>query len=113
MKVYEYSNCSSCKKALKWLESHGIEYKAVPIREKPPSVAELKKVHKAVGDIKRLFNTSGKDYRELGIKDKLPKLSDAQICEMLSKNGNLVKRPFVPSVGLVGFKENEWEEALL
>lgn len=114
MKVYEYKNCGTCKKALKFLSSNGIEYKAIPIREQPPTQAEIKKMLKEWG-VKRLFNTSGKDYRELGIKDKLASMNEVEIVKLLNSNGNLIKRPFVISkdVLLIGFKEEEWKEKLL
>ena len=88
------------------MDAGGIEYKKIPIRETPPTKAELKRVLKAYdGEIRRLFNTSGQDYRKLGIKDKLPSMTDAQAIDLLSKNGNLIKRPFaigkdVATVGL-------------
>jgi len=116
MKVYEYKNCGTCKKALKWLESHDIEYKKIPIRETPPSRAELKKMLKAYnGEIKKLFNTSGQDYRSMNLKDKMATISESEALELLSTNGNLVKRPFVVSkdVFLVGFQEASWKEQLI
>ncbi|RYD17649.1 MAG: arsenate reductase family protein, partial [Verrucomicrobiaceae bacterium] len=85
------------------------------IRETPPSVAELKTVLAATGgDIRKLFNTSGVDYRELGMKDKLPAMSEAEALKLLATNGNLVKRPFALGDGkaLVGFKESDWAAAL-
>jgi arsenate reductase len=115
LKVYEYQKCGTCRKAIQYLDSHKIEYEKIPIRETPPSVAELKKMLFFQKDIKKLLNTSGIDYRELKIKDKLPNMSESEILEMLSKNGNLIKRPFVLSkdFGLVGFKEEEWEKNLV
>lgn len=114
MKLYEYKNCGTCKKALKFLDSHGIEFKAIPIREQPPSKSEIKRMLKEYG-VKRLFNTSGKDYREMGIKNKLDSMNNDQIINLLNSNGNLIKRPFVISkdVLLIGFKEDEWKEKLL
>lgn len=115
LKVYEYNKCSTCRKALKHLEGKKVEYKTVPIREAPPTMAELKKMLKHYyGEIKRLFNTSGQDYRQLNIKDKLSKLSEAELLKLLSENGNLVKRPFVlgKTGGVVGFKEDEWKPFL-
>lgn len=115
LKVYDYKNCSTCRNAIKWLDAEGIAFTRVPIRETPPSVPELKKVLKAVdGDLRRLFNTAGGDYRAMKLKDTLPDMSDAEALQLLSEHGNLVKRPFVvgDGVGLVGFKEAEWREAL-
>ena len=115
LKVYEYSGCGTCSKALKWLEANKIQYDKIPIREKPPTKTELKKMLKFLeGDSKKLFNTSGKDYKELNLKDKLGKMSVDEQIELLSTNGNLVKRPFVMTAtsGMVGFKEDEWKEKL-
>ena len=113
LKIYEYKNCSTCKKALKWLDAKGLDFQAYPIRETPPSVAELKTMlahHE--GNISKLFNTSGQDYRAMGLKDKLGDLSEAEKLELLHSNGNLVKRPFIlgPNSGTTGFKEDLWTE---
>ena len=110
-KVYEYNGCSTCRKALKWLEQNETNYKVIPIRETPPNKTELRRMLKFYGgNIRKLFNTSGADYKKLNLKDNLPKLSEAQLIDMLNTNGNLVKRPFVINKegGLVGFKEQEW-----
>ena len=110
-KVYEYTGCSTCKKALKWLEQSGANYKVIPIRETPPNKAELRRMIKSYGgNIRKLFNTSGGDYKKLNLKDNIPKLSEAQLIDMLNTNGNLVKRPFVINKkgGVVGFKGDEW-----
>ncbi|PJZ66911.1 arsenate reductase family protein [Leptospira wolffii] len=115
LKVYEYKNCSTCRNALKYLESKKIPFETKPIRETPPSKSELKKMLSYLGgESKRLFNTSGGDYKELGLKDKLPKMSLDEQIELLSSNGNLVKRPFVlgEGFGMVGFKEEEWKSVL-
>ena len=112
-KVYEYKGCSTCRKALKWLDAQGIEYKAVPVRETPPNKTELRRVLKASeGNIRKLFNTSGGDYKKLNLKDNLPTLSEAQAIDILNTNGNLVKRPFVvnKSGGLTGFNEDTWQK---
>ena len=113
LKVYTYKNCSTCRKATQWLEAAGVAYTELPIREQPPSVAELKKMLKFMdGALKKLFNTSGGDYKELKLKDTLPKMTEARALDLLSKNGNLVKRPFAlsPGVGVVGFNEEVWQE---
>ena len=86
------------------------------IRETPPTTAELKTALKLLGgDIRKLFNSSGMDYRALGMKDKLPAMSEDDAIELLSQNGNLVKRPFLigNGVALVGFKPEIWRETLL
>lgn len=111
MKVYTYKNCSSCRKATKWLDAMGIGYEEHPIRDTPPSIAELKQMLAAQGgELRRLFNTAGGDYRELDMKSRLLTMSDAEAVELLSQRGNLVKRPFAvgKGVALVGFKEDEW-----
>lgn len=115
MKVYTYKNCSTCKKAVKWLDSQGISYEELPIRETPPSKAELKEMlGHYEGELKKLFNTAGGDYREMDMKNKLPGLSESDAFDLLAANGNLVKRPFLlgDDFGVVGFKEADWEEKL-
>lgn len=115
VKIYEYKNCGTCKKALKFLDAHSIEYKKVAIRETPPSKAELKKMLGYVGELKKLFNTSGMDYRSLNMKEILPTLSQEKALDLLASNGNLVKRPFVlfDKSGTVGFKEELWKDLFL
>lgn len=113
--VYAYKGCDTCRKGLKWLNERGIPHEVKAIRETPPTVAELKAAVAAFGgDLRPLFNTSGGDYRELGLKDKLPGMMEDEAVALLSKNGNLVKRPFVSGDGvvLVGFKEGEWAAVL-
>ena len=114
MNVYIYDKCGTCRKALNWLDERGIDYQTSPIRETPPSKSALKKMLKARnGELKKLFNTSSKDYRDPEVKDRLPELSIDEALALLASRGNLIKRPFVLSddVALVGFRENEWEEA--
>ena len=113
VRVYEYVKCSTCRKALKFLKNGGIAYTPVAIVDHPPTVPELKAMLGFTGDIKRLFNTSGVMYRELGIADKLKKMSSERALELLAKNGKLVKRPFVllADRGLLGFNEAEWTAA--
>ena len=113
--IYTYQKCGTCREALKWLDARGISYQVKPIRETPPTVAELKTMLAAMGgDLRKLFNTSGVDYRELGMKDRLPEMAETEALELLATNGNLVKRPFVTGRGkaLVGFKQAVWLEAL-
>lgn len=117
LKLYAYSGCSTCKNAIKWLKAHAIPFDEIAIRETPPSLAELKAMLDAhSGDLRRLFNVSGQDYRNLGLKDKLPTMSTAAALKLLAENGNLVKRPFAidtkNKIYLVGFKEDEWKLAL-
>ncbi len=114
IKVYEYKNCSTCRKAITFLESEGIEYQRIPIRETPPTQKELTVMFKSVDAPRKVFNVAGGDYRELKLKDSLPTMTEKQMVTLLAKNGNLVKRPFVigPGVALVGFKEDLWRTAL-
>ena len=110
--VYAYSGCGTCKSALKWLQSKGIEAVVKPIRETPPSLKELTEALAQVDSIRQLFNTSGGDYKELGLKDKLGAMSPSEALALLASRGNLVKRPFVAHQGryLVGFKDPAaWE----
>lgn len=115
LKVYTYAKCDTCRKAVKFLKGEDVAFREVPIRETPPSVAELKAMLKAYdGDLRRLFNTSGGDYKAQGLSTKLPSLSESEALSLLAGNGNLVKRPFAlgDGVHLVGFKEDEWRAAL-
>lgn len=112
-RVYEYEKCSTCRKALKFLDAKGIPYKKVAIVEQPPTMAELKGMLAAGVELKKLFNTSGILYREMKIGDKLKTMTQEQALALLAKHGKLVKRPFVllEGRGLVGFNENEWKAA--
>jgi len=114
LKVYAYKGCGTCRKAAKYLAEKAVDYKEIAIRETPPSKAELKRMLAAVGDLKKLFNTSGQDYRALGMKDKLPSMSTTEAIDLLAGNGNLIKRPFAidGDKGVVGFCENEWDDLL-
>jgi arsenate reductase len=111
MKIYTYKNCGTCKKATKWLDAKGITYEEFPIRDTPPSVAELRQMLRYQnGEVRKLFNTAGGDYRKMNMKEVLPTLSADEAIDLLASCGNLVKRPFVlgDSWGLVGFKEEVW-----
>ena len=115
MKVYTYKNCSSCKRAIAWIKAAGLEYQELPIRETPPTVAELRQMLGYLdGDLRKLFNTAGGDYRELNMKERLPQLSEAEALELLAGRGNLVKRPFLlgEDFGCVGFKPEQWTALL-
>ncbi len=110
-----YPRCSTCKKAVKWLEDNGIEYTYRDIKEDNPSEAELREWHAESGlPLKRFFNTSGMLYRDMQLKDKLPGMSEDEMFALLASDGLLVKRPIAVADGkvLVGFRETEWEEAL-
>ena len=116
LKVYTYANCDTCRRAVKWLRAHDLAFAEVPIRETPPSPAELRTMLAAQGgELRRLFNTSGRDYRELQLGAKLPTMSAAAALALLAGNGNLVKRPFLlgGKVALTGFDEAVWQAALL
>lgn len=106
---YGYDGCDTCRKAKKWLDAQGVEYKSIPIVEKPPSAALLKRVLKS-GDyeLKHLFNTSGQVYRQMKIKDKLATMTEAAALKLLSANGKLCKRPIVTDgkQHTVGFKSD-------
>lgn len=113
LKVYHYPKCSTCKKALAWLDQQGLAYTEEDIKAKPPTQKQLKEMLKFYeGELRRLFNTSGMDYRALGLKDKIPSMPEKEAFELLRSNGMLVKRPFVlgDNVGAVGFREKEWAE---
>ena len=110
MKFYQYPKCSTCRRAEKFLKQQNIDFESIDISIQPPSKDELIGMIKAQGDKKKLFNTSGMLYREMDVKSKLPGLDDEAAAELLSKNGMLIKRPFVigNDVALVGFKEELW-----
>ena len=112
MLVLCYPRCGTCKKALKWLDDNGFEYEYRHIVEDNPSREELKDWYEKSGlPLKRFFNTSGLKYKELGLKDKIPGMSDTEVFDLLSTDGMLVKRPILIDGDrvLVGFKEAEWE----
>lgn len=111
----EYPKCSTCQKAKKWLDSHGVSYQDRHIKEQNPTASELKAWHEKSGaDIKKFFNTSGMLYKQLQLKDKLPQMSLEEQYELLATDGMLVKRPVLVTedVVLTGFREADWEKAL-
>lgn len=115
LKIYTLANCDTCRRAVKWLRAHDLAFEERAIRENPPSVAELRAMLAAQGgDLRKLFNTAGRDYRELKLGEKLPEMSPSDAFAHLAKNGNLVKRPFLigDSVALVAFDEAKWKSAL-
>ena len=116
MLVLVYRKCSTCLKALKWLEGNQVEFEERPIVEENPTYEELKEWHGTSGlPLKKFFNTSGLLYKEMNLKEKLPAMSEEEQLKLLSTNGKLVKRPLV--VGddfvLTGFKEAQWAEKML
>lgn len=115
MLVLVYRKCSTCMKALKWLEEHKVVFDERPIVEENPSYEELKAWYEKSGlPLKKFFNTSGLMYKELGLKDKLPTMSEEEQLKLLATNGMLVKRPLVVGKDyvLTGFREKEWEEKM-
>jgi arsenate reductase len=114
LKFYGYRKCSTCRKAEKALEKSGREFEFIDITESPPSQAELVRIVRQGGvEVKKLFNTSGVQYRELGIKDKLAGMGEADILALLAGNGRLVKRPLVTdgSRSTVGYDEAAFRKA--
>ena len=114
-RVWAYAGCDTCRKALKFLAEHGVAHEVIAIRELPPGEAELRRMLGYVGgDLRRLFNTSGLDYRALKMSERLPKLNEDEALALLAANGNLVKRPFALTAtdGAVGFKPEEWARIL-
>lgn len=115
IRIYTYAKCGTCRNATKWLAARGIAFDERPIRETPPTVAELRTMLAARGgEMRRLFNTSSQDYRDAGLKDRLDGMDEAEAFALMRGNGNLVKRPFVIGDGVAvnGFREAEWEESL-
>ena len=116
MLFLEYPPCSTCQKARKWLDTKGISYTARHIKEENPTYEELKEWYAASGlPLKKFFNTSGLLYKSLGLKDKLPTMTEEEQLRLLATDGMLVKRPLVITEGaiLTGFREKEWEEKLV
>ena len=112
MLFVHYPKCSTCKKAMNWLDEHNVEFDQRHIVEDNPTVDELRLWHKMSDlPLRRFFNTSGMLYRDMGLKDKLPNMSEDEMYELLASNGMLVKRPLLvlDDTVLVGFKEKDWE----
>ena len=110
-----YPKCTTCQKAAKWLEEQGIEVTVRDIKQDNPTEAELRAWHELSGlPLKRFFNTSGLQYKALGLKDKLPAMSEDEQFALLATDGMLVKRPLLvgEDFALPGFKQAEWEEKL-
>ncbi len=115
IKIIQYPKCSTCKKAVKFLQDNNVEFESRDIKENNPTAEELKKWHEMSGSpLKRFFNTSGLKYKELGLKDKLPEMSEEEQYELLATDGMLVKRPILVGEDyvLVGFKEADWSEKI-
>lgn len=115
IKIIQYPKCSTCKKAVKFLQDNNVEFESRDIKENNPTAEELKKWHEMSGlPLKRFFNTSGLKYKELGLKDKLPEMSEEEQYELLATDGMLVKRPILVGQDyvLIGFKEADWSEKI-
>ena len=115
VRIYSYSACTTCKRALKWLNDNNIEYYLLDIIQTPPAKEMLIKAFQQLGVRKKLFNTSGLSYRNLGAK-VVQAMSDAEAMEALVSDGKLIKRPFlITQEGqvLVGFKPEIWADTLL
>jgi len=111
VKVYVYDRCSTCRKAIRFLDERGLTYQLLPIREQPPTQAEFRLLMERGGySLKQLFNVSGQDYRALNMKERLVGLSESEALDLLSGNGRLVKRPVLINLssGLVGFSDEAW-----
>lgn len=110
--VLVYRKCSTCQKALKWLEENKIAYEERPMKEENPTAEELKEWYQRSGlPLKRFFNTSGNLYKELQLKDKLADMSEEEQLKLLATDGMLVKRPLLVTENYVcpGFKEADWK----
>lgn len=111
----QYPPCTTCKKAKAWLDERGVDYQARHIKEENPTAEELKAWHEKSGlPLKKFFNTSGLAYKALGLKDRLPTMSEEEQYQLLASDGMLVKRPLVigDDFALVGFREAQWQERL-
>ncbi len=115
-KVYCYSRCTTCKKALRWLDDNQIDYEVIDIKENNPDEKTLRKLHKKSGlSLRKFFNTSGKLYKEMELSRKLNDMSEDEMFKLLASDGMLVKRPVLITEDrvLTGFKETEWRESLI
>ena len=119
LKVYEYNKCSTCQKALKYLDSKKVSYTKIAIVSQPPTISELIQMLKYLkadgGSFKNLFNTSGVQYRELNMSEKIKNgLTEDEAIKLLSQNGKLIKRPFLltGNAGAVGFQEEKWKKII-
>ncbi len=112
IQFYQYPKCSTCIQARRYLEKNNIQFESIDITLNPPSIKQIEKMLAFVDhDIKKLFNTSGIQYRELKISEKIKSMTATQAIELLSQNGKLIKRPFLigKDFGIVGFKADQWD----
>lgn len=110
-----YPKCTTCIKAKKWLDDNGTRYEIRNIKEHSPSLSELREWYEKSGlPLRKFFNTSGLLYKSLGLKNKLPTMTEEEMLTLLSTDGMLVKRPLLIGADfvLVGFKESDWAEKL-
>lgn len=115
MLFLQYPPCTTCQKAEKWLDARGITYTDRHIKEQNPTYEELKAWYERSGlPLKKFFNTSGLLYKSLGLKDKLPSMTEEEQLRLLATDGMLVKRPLIigEAFVLIGFREKEWAERL-
>jgi arsenate reductase len=113
--LYQYPKCSTCRKALKWLDEEGVSYQTRDIVEAPPSKTVLGRALKLAGvPIAKLFNTSGQSYRQGGFKDRLPTMTQEAALDALANDGKLIKRPLIvgADVALIGFNEDQYRQRL-
>lgn len=113
LKFYGYKKCGTCTKAEKFLRQQGLDYTYIDITQEPPTATTLRKIARQAGvEARKLFNTSGVQYRELKIKERLPGMDDGQIFSLLAGNGRLIKRPLISdgSNSTVGFNEAIFSE---
>ena len=111
MKVFSYNKCGTCRNAIKYLEAKKLKFEVIDITENPPSKNILKSAIKAKG-LQKVFNTSGVQYRELKIKDKLKSMTEIEAIDLLASNGRLIKRPIAVDKGkiTVGFHIDEYKK---
>jgi len=115
LKVYEYPKCSTCRKALKYLDDKKIPYEKFDITTTPPSLKALKMMSTHLGgEFRKLFNTSGLVYKEMKLSDRMSSMSETEALSLLASNGRLIKRPFIlgDGLGVVGFRESDWDEII-
>lgn len=115
LKVYHHPRCSTCKKGLAYLKKHNIKFAAVDLTETAPSLSDLRRMIGILDSTGKIFNTSGKRYRELNLKATKDSLKISEIIDLLAAEPMLIKRPFVlgPEVALIGYNEKIWDENLL
>ena len=116
IKVYCYDRCSTCKKALNWLDQNNIKYEKIDIKSNHPDEATLRELHKKSGlPLKKFFNTSGILYREMQLSTKLPSMTEDEQFKLLASDGMMVKRPLLVTdkAVLTGFKDSDWKSVVM